>query len=122
MSWLTSIFARGEQERGDELDRRLREENARDAARYGPAWEAEVERNLTREEAAYGTDVDYELGEAFDEGLEEGAQNVSNAIRKPLEIAGTAVGAVVGGIPAWVWLVILAYGAWHFGLFKKAFK
>jgi hypothetical protein len=51
-------------------------------------------------------DVDAEIDEAFNEGLQEGAANVTSILSKPFEVAGAGILAVLKAIPFWVWLLV----------------
>jgi hypothetical protein len=92
-----------EQRRSDELDRKLDAENARDAVKYGPEWQAMVRENQERDGSGYNMDVEAEVDEAFEEGLQEGADNITAVVSKPFDIAGAGIGALLKAVPWWVW-------------------
>jgi hypothetical protein len=111
MSFLTSWFAPDEQERGDALDAQ-RAKLDQDRYERGLIDAAELQRRQ-RQDAALAINVESELGTAFDEGWEEGKQNVKGAIASPfklgwdlipwqvLALGGVALFVYMGG---WIWL------------------
>ena len=82
MSFLTAIFAPGEQERGDELDRR-RLELDRQALERGRITQQEYARREAQV-AEQRVDVGAELNASFKEGAQEGYQNVTGGLRAAL--------------------------------------
>lgn len=116
MAWYHALtdtitgFDREAHERGLEIDRQNQARN-QELADRGLITQADViasEENFR--EAHF--DPDSEIAAAFDEGLEEGAANVTAVVTKPIEIAGKAAGSIIGALPAWLWLVGLAALAW----------
>lgn len=79
MSFLTSIFASGEQERSDDLDARLDALNRR-KLEEGKISPTEYDRRAAVL-AENRTDVDAEVSAAFKEGAQEGYNNVTGAIK-----------------------------------------
>lgn len=92
------------------------EENAQRAA------EADAElRRMNRER--YGVDYvneddwsnpaqqEQEISDAFDEGWDEGRENVQGAVGKTFGVVGDTFKAAFLGVPFWFWLVVLA-GVW----------
>lgn len=78
MGFFSAIFAPGEQSRGEELDRRLAAENTRDveSGHYDRTTYEQAQANLD----AGRIDVDAQIGTAFDEGLQEGADNIRTRV------------------------------------------
>jgi hypothetical protein len=109
MSWIQRVLygvdLDEEQHRQDQLRAALAAENEKDREKYGDAWFEEAQRN---NDSGYVSDVDGAVDQAFDEGLEEGADNVTAFVSKPFEIAGKGVGAVLAGFPWWLWIAGLA--------------
>jgi hypothetical protein len=108
--WLTG-FDRENFEAGQRADaanaaitRNLYEQGKIDAATLQEAENHYASGNI---------DPDYEIEAAFDEGLQEGAANVTAVISKPFEIAGTAVGSVLKALPWWLWIAGLAFLAFY---------
>jgi hypothetical protein len=93
--------------RGDAADARLRQINADAAAsgRYDQATIDQIERY-------YGTQFNTDpstIGDAFDEGWQEGRQNVSGFITATInKIVADPLRAVIGGLPWWLWALGLA--------------
>lgn len=60
------------------------------------------------------------VGDAFEEGLKEGAENVSNFVKGAVDnVVGRPLLAILKGIPFWVWLGAGLYLAWKLGAFNK---
>lgn len=111
-----------EQARSDAADARLQALNAEDRQRYGEDWYRETQRNLNRDTSAYGHDVGREIDDAFDDGWNDGLDNLTSTARKPFGFVGDVAGALLKALPWWLWLAALAYGAWRLGLLKKWLK
>jgi len=94
------------QKQGDTLDGQLRDINERD---YGPGGRYYTPDNYTRtqDNLASGAtgDVSQQLDDAFQEGLDEGANNVTGVISGAFKLIGKGLGAVLLGVPAWAWLL-----------------
>jgi len=103
MSFLTTIFAPGEQERSDELDRRRIELERRRAER-GLISEQQAADNIARIEGQR-LDVEGEVGAAFNEGLKEGYDNVTGGISSTLK---APFKFVWDSVPFVVWLALAA--------------
>jgi hypothetical protein len=115
MSWIQRVLygvdLDEEQARQDQLDAQRAAENEKDRAQYGDAWFAETQANDERSRI----DVHAEVDQAFNEGLQEGADNITAIVSKPFEIAGKGVGAILAGFPWWLWLLglgALAFFLW----------
>jgi hypothetical protein len=111
MSILGKLFGADElQAQGDALDAKLSELNSRDYAPggklYTPSNWAAVQQNL-----ATGTtgDVDAQINEAFNEGLDDGANNVTGFISGIFNFVGKGLGAILKAIPWWIWLGLVVY-------------
>jgi len=98
-----------EQAKQDQVKAQLAAENEKDREKFGDAWFEEAQANLDKSRI----NVEAEVDQAFDEGLQEGAANVSAVIRKPFEIVGTGIGAVLKGVPWWVWGIGLAVAGFY---------
>src|SRR5687768_332239 len=108
--WIYGVDPAEEQRRQDALEAALAAENEKDRARYGDKWFEEAQGNLEKSKIDERAEVD----QAFDEGLQEGADNVTAVISKPFEIAGTAVGSVLKAFPWWLWVAGLAVAGFYF--------
>jgi hypothetical protein len=82
MSFLSSIFAPGEQERGDELDAKLAALNQQEYAN-GKISATELARR-DQEQADNAVNVDESLNDAFVEGAKEGYNATTGAIKTGL--------------------------------------
>lgn len=107
MGLFSFIFARGEQERSDELDRKLRELNAAavERGRMTPEQYLEFERRLNEQPS-----VEEQVEEAFIEGAKEGLEKQQQAVKRTLT---ETVKAAVGFVPWWLWILLaVAAVAW----------
>lgn len=124
MSWIGSLFGAEElQTAGDAADAKLAEMNNRDYAPGGRLYEKiKRERGQAAADAAYLAvqgnletgrtgDVDAQISEAFDEGLKEGAGNITGFASGVFSFFGRALGAILLGIPVWAWAAA-ALGVW----------
>lgn len=105
------------QSEGDKLDAQLEEMNQRDYAPGGRLYEKiKAQRGQAAADAAYAAvqgnlatgktgDVDKQISDAFDEGLKEGAGNITGFVSGVFSFVGRALGAVLLGIPIWAWAV-----------------
>lgn len=93
--------------RGDAATATLQQLNA-DAAASGRYDQATVDQ-IARD---YGTQFNTDpstIGDAFDEGWQEGRQNVSGFISGAINrIVADPLRAVIGGLPWWLWALGLA--------------
>jgi len=114
--WLFGVDIDEEQARQDSLNEGLRQENEADREKFGEAWFREAEANR---EAGAINDVGEEVTTAFEEGWNDGADNIRGAI-------GGTVNAVVGTpfklIPWQVWLIAAVWAFFYFGGLKRVLK
>ena len=112
MAWLDRILygvdLDMEQQRQNDTDAALAALNEKKRAQYGDQWFEDASAQLE----AGRMNVRYEVNQAFDEGLQEGADNVTAVVSKPFEIAGTAAGSVLKAFPWWLWIGGLIAAAW----------
>jgi hypothetical protein len=116
MSFLGSLFGADDlQKEGAALDAQLAALNERDygpGGRYYNAGNYEViKQNL--ETGATGN-VDSQINEAFFEGLQEGKNNITGAVGGTFDLFGGGLGAILKGIPWYVWAGVFLYFAWPF--------
>jgi len=112
LTWLTGYDSENAQ-RAAEADARLRQLNA-DAAASGRYDQRTVDQITADYATQFDTNPDT-IGTAFDEGWQEGRQNVSGFISGAINrIVADPLRAVIGGLPWWLWL--LALGALAFYL------
>ena len=115
MSLWTELFAPGEQARGEELDRRIAEEQAKLLARgiwTDDQYSAAVANTQGNQSSGYDT----QIRTAFGEGVSEGADNIRGAVGDTINSVTGTVGSI---IPWQVWLAVAAWAAWEFKLFKR---
>jgi hypothetical protein len=118
MSFIGSLFGADElQATGDAADARIEEMNRRDYAPGGRLYERiKRERGQAAADAAYQTvlghletgrtgDVDAQINTAFQEGLQDGRNNITGFVSNVFGFVGKALGAILLGIPVWVWAV-----------------
>ncbi|MGC3958107.1 MAG: hypothetical protein QM813_09275 [Verrucomicrobiota bacterium] len=126
MSLIGSLFGSSElQTTGDQADSQLADMNQRDYAPGGRLYEKiKAQRGQAAADAAYLAvgghletgatgNVDAQIGEAFDEGLKEGAGNITGFVSGVFKFVGQAISAILLGIPLWAWAVAtLGIWAW----------
>jgi len=121
MSFLTTIFAPGEQGRSDELDRR-RAELEQERARRGLITQEQADANANK---IYNErlDVETELADSFQEGLKEGYDNVtggiSSTIKSPFKFIWDAVPGFVWILAAFALFVYMGGGVYLKGILRK---
>lgn len=103
MSILSWIYGDEENaKRAADADVRLRKMNqeAVDSGRRSAAWKAQVDRNYATQ-VAFGVEAqNAEIDSAFTEGLGDGVSNILGGV-------GKATRSITGGIPWWVWLLVV---------------
>ena len=116
MSWLPDWITGYDSEnaaKGAAADAKLQQMNADAVAsgRYSQATADQIQLDFQNQ---FNTDPST-INTAFDEGWQEGRQNVSDAIKGTLNrIVADPLRAVIGGLPWWLWA--LALGALAFYL------
>ena len=108
MSLLSSLFGDDENaRRAAEADAKLRQLN--DAAiasgRYDAATAAQIQKNYASQVTFNPAEQEKQIDEAFNEGLQDGANNVTGFVAGTFRFVGKALSAVLLGIPAWAWLL-----------------
>ncbi len=113
------------QSEGDRLDAELAALNQKEYGEGGRIYnQIEAQRGTAAADAAYRQtlanqqtgatgNVDKQISDAFDEGLNDGANNVTGFVSGVFKTIGKALGAVLLGIPVWIWLG-LAVGAFFY--------
>lgn len=115
MSFLGDLFIGGEKERGEELDRQIRELNAQKEAKgvITAGQRAAYDAALESESSVIW---DKQVNDDFSAGVDEGYQNVTGGIR-------TAINAPArflwDSIPWWVWGGLLVFGLWQVGWVRR---
>lgn len=123
------------QAEGDRLDGQLAAMNQRDYAPGGAVYTkieaahgteaadaaaAQVNSNLT---ASKTGNVDEQINQSFDEGWQEGQNNVSGFIKGTLNrIIADPFKAIVFGLPWWVWVLGIGFLLWKFGLLNGLWR
>lgn len=112
----TGVDEDAEMARADSVENALRVEDAKDRDKYGEDWYRLTQERLDAENT-YQNGSEYEPG--FGQGLDEGANNVANAVAVPFRVAGEGIGAVVKGtwkgVPTWIWLALGAVLFFYLG-------
>ncbi len=114
--WLTGYDA-ANAARAAQADAELRRLNQAkiDSGYYTPEQVAATRRNYEADAYLDDTAARNAIDESFDQGWQEGRQNVSNTIKGALNrIVADPLRAVIGGLPWWLWL---AAGLAVFGYF-----
>lgn len=106
LSWIVG-YDQANADAGAAADAKLRELNAANVAsgRYDSATAATIEKNYASQNAIGSTAQKAEIDQAFNEGLQDGANNITGFVSKTFSFVGKALSAVLLGIPAWAWLV-----------------
>lgn len=113
---LDKLFGADElQADSDRLDAALRAQNALDAAKYGPQWLDETERNIETGRI----NASEEIAAGWEEGWSEGADNVRGFVGSTVE---SVVGTTFKLLPWYVWLALMGFVTWKLGLFKRRAK
>ena len=111
-------FDRENYEAGLEADRR----NAaitEDLRRRQLISEQEARESQQRINDSLAYDPDAAIGDAFGEGIDEGAASIRGTIGSTIN---AAIGTPLKLIPWQLWVALALYGAWHLGLFKGVLK
>lgn len=94
------------QTQGNTLDAELAAMNQRD---YGPGGRYYTPANYqtTQDNLASGAtgDVSAQLSDAFNEGLKDGANNVTGVVSGVFSVIGRGLSSVLLGIPVWAYAV-----------------
>ena len=112
MSFLSYLY--GDQEnaaRAAAADAQLRDMNQARAQELGSEWLYQVDRNYASQ-VTFGVDAqNAQIDTAFGEGWNDGQKNVTGFVGNLFKGIGDVLGAVLLGIPFWVW-AIAAFGVW----------
>lgn len=128
MSFISSLFGSGKlQADGDAADAKLAEMNQRDYAPGGrlynkiatqqgtAAADAAYQQTLNNLESGATGNVSSQIDAAFDEGLQDGANNITGFVSGAFKFLGKALGSILLGIPVWVWLAVGAAAFFYLG-------
>ena len=121
MSIIGKLFGADKlQAEGDALDAKLAALNSRDYAPggklYTPANWAAVQQNL-----GTGTtgNVDKQINAAFQEGLDDGADNVTGFTSGIFDFLGKGLGSILKAVPWWLWLGVIVYFLFTTGIGQR---
>lgn len=116
MSLIGYLFGADElQATGDAADAKLEEMNRRDYAPGGRIYEqikkssgqAAADNAWQKVQGQLATsktgNVDLQINDAFKEGLQDGANNITGFVSGIFNFVGKALGAILLGIPIWAW-------------------
>jgi len=116
MSFLTSLFGDDENaQRAAEADAKLRAMNEDRAKELGSDWFSQVQKNYETQVTFDPKQQEAQVNDAFKEGLDEGAGNVTGFISGTFNFIGKALAAVLLGIPVWVWLIVGGVAFFYLG-------
>lgn len=127
LSWLWSEPANGalnDPEAAAAADAKLREmadKNYAPGGRYYNAakWAA-VQKDLGTDAYLDTASAEAAIDDAFDEGWQDGQNNVSRTIKGTLnKVIGSPLKAVLGGVPIWLWLLALLWLGFSLGWWRK---
>lgn len=111
LSWISGYDTENA-DRAAAADAELRRLNQ---ARYGVPY-------VNRDDYLDKAGAERAIGEAFDEGWQDGQRNVSGFVGRIFGVVGDVLKAVLFGIPFWVWLLAALFIAWRLGLLAKLVK
>lgn len=100
--WLTGYDAENAK-RAEAADAELRRLNAEDALTYGPEWKKKVDANYVSQEPIGQAAQRAAIGQAFDEGLQDGRKNITGFVSGTFGFIGKTLGSILLGIPVWAW-------------------
>ncbi len=128
MSFISSWFGADElQATGDAADAKLAEMNQRDYAPGGRLYnKIAAQQGTSAADAAYKAtlnnldtgatgNVSAQIDAAFEEGLQDGANNITGFVSGAFKFVGKALGSILLGIPVWVWLALAAIAFFYLG-------
>lgn len=122
MGFLSSIFAPGEQARGQKLDDQLRILNEQ-ARAEGRISDAEFNERTARQQNSAASTYDQQIGAEFIAGAEEGLARTQAAFKDTVSgAAGFSLRAVFGFVPWWVWVAGALFLAFRLGLLDGMLK
>lgn len=112
MSFLSYLYGDDENAaRAAAADAQLRDMNQARAQELGSEWLYQVDRNYASQ-VTFGVDAqNAQIDTAFGEGWNDGQKNVTGFVSGIFKGIGDVLGAVLLGIPFWVW-AIAAIGVW----------
>lgn len=118
--WMWGVDVDAEAERAAELSAKVKSQN--DRALAEGKWT--IEQYELAEANRLGMDVNEEydpnLWKDAAAGAAEGLSNMQSTVRETVtSAAGWTLKGVFGWLPVWVWLLVIAWGAWQLGLLKK---
>jgi len=87
---------------------------ARDRGRYDDATWRKIQSDYDSQFSFDPSQQEDSVSDAFNEGWQEGRQNVSGFIGGAInKIVADPLRAVIGGLPWWLWVLALAAGAFY---------
>lgn len=112
--WLTGYDAENAKRAAD-ADAYIQADNQRriQEGYYNQEQARKIEESFHNQVAFGDTAQRDEIAKAFNEGLDDGRNNITGFVSGAFNSIGKTLGAVILGVPAWVWLVVaLALFAW----------
>lgn len=90
----------------------------------GKIDDAAYQDQLTRIQADYEqtANIEQDVQDAFDQEYDAGLNRLTKTASGPFNVFGDVVGSLLKALPWWLWVALLAYLAFQFGLFKKLVK
>lgn len=106
----TGVDEDAEMERARQLEAAADAQAQISAAKYGDEWLVAYNAHDAGDDV-YLNGSEYNQG--FEEGWEEGKQNITSTVRGGFRVVGDGLSSVLTGIPWWIWaaglLALLAY-------------
>jgi hypothetical protein len=118
LSWISGYDSENAARAAD-ADAELRAINEERAKTLGSAWKAQVDKNYASQPSFDPSVQQAEIGKAFDEGLDDGAKNVTGFFGGIFDVVGKGLGAILKAIPWWVWLGLVVYFLYTTGIGQR---
>lgn len=115
LSWWTGVDLEEERRRGAEADARLAALQARQRDRFTDTQWATMQEHLA-EQQGYSVDPEAQVAAAFGEGLKEGYDKTTGAIRATV---AAPFNFVFKSLPWQLYVAVALFAAWKFGWLKK---
>jgi hypothetical protein len=98
------------QAEGDKLDAQIADTYGKDYAPGGRFYNAgqwnQIQQDLANSQTG---NVSQQLNDAFAVGLQEGKNNITSAVSGTFDLAGGGLGALLKGVPWYVWAGVILF-------------
>ena len=115
LDWYTGVDTEAERQRGAELDAKLAALQAGQRSRFTDTQWEQMQAHLA-ESQGYSVDPEGQVNAAFGEGLKEGYDKTTGAIRATV---AAPFNFVFKSLPWQLYVAIALFAAWKFGWLKR---